>query len=82
MSAEMSWMILILKNHCCSRRLYGAFLAWYELLAFNVLEATFLNCKTPAWYTARSLTSSTIQLFRFPREIEVRRKNVNTVVYR
>ena len=34
---------LVWKNHCHSRRLYGALLAWYQQLSINVLQATFFT---------------------------------------
>ena len=43
MSVEVSWTMLSLKNHCYSRRLCGAFLAWYQQLSINVLQATFFT---------------------------------------
>ena len=47
MSVEVSWTMLSLKNHCYSRRLCGAFLAWYQQLSINVLQATFFTRVKP-----------------------------------
>ena len=47
MSVEVSWTMLSLKNHCYSRRLYGAFLAWYQQLSINVLQETFFTRVQP-----------------------------------
>ena len=39
--------MLSLKNHCYSRRLYGALLAWYQQLSINVLQETFFTRVQP-----------------------------------